>query len=64
MNDRRKQTIGLAIENFELRKKLVDELTLFGVDRCPKPGHMTLFESPWDGMFGVDRMVRWVTTWK
>jgi len=23
-----------------------------------------LFDSPWDGMFGMDRMVRWVTTYK
>jgi len=25
---------------------------------------MSLFDSPWDGMFGMDKMIRWVTTYK
>ena len=64
LNGRKQQTVGLTMKNTEMRKKFVDELTLFGVDRCPKLGTMTLFDSPWDGMFGLDRMVRWVVTWK
>jgi hypothetical protein len=63
-SDRRKQTLGLAVKDVERRKELVNALTFRGIDRCPPIGTLTLFESPWDGMFGVDKMVRWVTTWK
>ena len=64
LNSRHQQTVGLAMENNSQRTEFVDNLTLFGVDRCPKVGSMTLFDSPWDGMFAIDRMVRWVVTWK
>lgn len=61
--DRRKQTLGIALLG-EHRKELLDALTLSGVDRCPPFGEMTRFESPWDGMFSIDRMVRWVSASK
>lgn len=63
-NNRGVQTVGTAIRNVNKRKDFVKAISLYGVDRCPKVGSLTMFESPWDGMFSVDRMVRWVTTWK
>ena len=32
-----------------------------GVMRCPEIGRMLNFESPWDGIFLMERMVRWST---
>jgi len=64
LKDNRKiQSIGIAI-NDEERFDLVDKITFFGGDRCPTLGKMSFFDSPWDGMFGMDRMVRWITTYK
>lgn len=30
-----------------------------GVDRCPRIGQMGQFELPWDGLYVLDRLVRW-----
>ena len=62
-NDRKKQTLGSAITS-ENREKIIDDITLHGIDRCPRFGDMTLYESPWDGFFAIDRMVRWVGLYK
>jgi hypothetical protein len=53
------QTAGLAVG--ERRLKLADALTARGVERCPEVGRMSLYEAPWDGMYPMDRMVRWVS---
>ena len=58
------QTIGIAIDDIGKRTEFADRATLFRADRCPKVGEMSFFESPWDGMFALDRMVRWVTTYE
>lgn len=62
-NDRQKQTLGVGLT---LKNKLryLDKITFKGIDRCPDLGFLTFFESPWDGMFVFDRLVRWVTTYK
>ena len=60
-HNRKIQSIGLGISDNERRKKLVDLITLLGGDRCPYVGNMSKFHSPWDGIFGMDRMVRWVS---
>ena len=62
-SSRKIQTIAVVMEQ-EKRYELIDKLTLLAGDRCPNVGNMSLFDSPWDGMFGMDRMVRWVTTYK
>ncbi len=62
-NDRRKQTIGMALE-CQNRGEIVDFITKKGVDRCPQFGEMTFYEIPWDGFFALDRMVRWVSLYK
>lgn len=59
-NDRGKQTLGVALTK-ENKIKYLDKITLNGIDRCPDLGTMTFFESPWDGMFFFDRLIRWVT---
>jgi len=53
------QTAGLALG--ERRLKLADALTARGVERCPEVGRMSLYDAPWDGMYPMDRMVRWVS---
>ena len=60
---RKIQTIAIVM-NPEKRYEMIDKLTLLAGDRCPNVGNMSLFDSPWDGMFGMDRMVRWITTYK
>ena len=62
-SSRKIQTIAIVMEK-EKRYEIIDKLTLLAGDRCPNVGNMSLFDSPWDGMFGMDRMVRWVTTYK
>ncbi len=64
LKDNRKiQSIGISVDNNE-RFELIDKITFLGGDRCPSLGKMSFFDSPWDGMFGMDRMVRWITTYK
>jgi len=53
------QSAGLAVT--DRRLALADALTAHGVERCPKPGSMSLYDLPWDGMYPIDRMVRWVS---
>jgi hypothetical protein len=53
------QTAGLALG--ERRLRLADALTAHGVERCPEVGRMSLYDAPWDGMYPMDRMVRWVS---
>ena len=54
------QTIGIAA----LEDKAIDfanKATMAGVARCPLIGRMLNFEMPWDGLFLIDRLVRWNT---
>ena len=61
-NNKKIQTIGIVM-NKEKRLKLIDTLSLHGGDRSPTIGDMSTYENPWDGMFVMDRLVRWVTTY-
>ena len=60
-HNRKIQSIGLGIANLEKQEKIIDSITLSGGDRCPSIGNMSKFHSPWDGIFGMDRMVRWIS---
>jgi hypothetical protein len=53
------QTAGLAVD--DRRHALADALTARGVERCPAVGAMRIYDAPWDGLFVMDRMVRWVS---
>lgn len=59
-NNRNKQSLGVS-PGVKRETKMLDQLTRKGIDRIVDFGDMTLFDSPWDGLFAVDRMVRWVT---
>ena len=54
------QTIGIEAP----MDKAIDfaiKATEKGVARCPQIGRMLNFEMPWDGVFLIDRLVRWNT---
>jgi hypothetical protein len=59
---RNMQTMGVAVSD-DRRPGFVEQATVSGIDRCPPLGEMSYFQSPWDGMFAFDRLVRWVTTY-
>ena len=54
------QTIGLAA-NAEKAMRFASEAAERGAVRFPLPGKMLNFESPWDGMYVMDRLVKWNT---
>ncbi len=54
------QTIGLAA-NGDKALEFATKAAQQGAIRFPVPGKMLNFESPWDGMFVMDKMVRWNT---
>ena len=61
-SNRGMQTMGVSVSD-ERRQAFADSATVCGTDRCPPIGEMSFFQSPWDGMFAFDRLVRWVTTY-
>lgn len=53
------QTVGCALSP-ERKLLFAEKVSYAGIDRCPDVGLMSLYDSPWDGIFPMDRMVRWV----
>ncbi|MEE2960718.1 MAG: acyl-CoA reductase [Myxococcota bacterium] len=54
------QSVGLGLK--DSRKLEFAEMAIGrGVERLPDLGRMTHFDSPWDGMYVMERMVRWVS---
>lgn len=58
--DHNKQTLGLLIDD-ERKIQFAKHITAKGIERITDIGKMTLFDYPWDGMFPIDRFVRWVS---
>ena len=54
------QTIGIEAP-LEKAFEFADKATAKGVSRLPKIGRMLNFEMPWDGVFLIDRLVKWNT---
>lgn len=54
------QTIGIAAPQ-EKAIEFATKASEKGVARCPMIGRMLNFEMPWDGVFLIDRLVRWNT---
>ena len=54
------QTIGLSAP-VERAIPFANHATAKGVSRLPNIGRMLNFEMPWDGIFLIDRLVRWNT---
>ncbi|MEO0794235.1 MAG: acyl-CoA reductase [Verrucomicrobiota bacterium] len=52
------QTVGLGLKG-ETRLQFALEAARLGAERFPDIGRMTLFESPWDGLFPLERLVKW-----
>ena len=52
------QSAGVALSN-ERKEKFALLATARGIDRVPDVGAMTAYEVPWDGIFMIDRLVRW-----
>ncbi len=55
------QTIGTAIYDRNKLLEFTDAVTYKGVARCVLPGQMNFYDSPWDGIYFLNRLVRWVT---
>jgi hypothetical protein len=58
--DRDTQVIGLALPG-PRRWAIATVAGLAGVDRITEPGKMAEFAAPWDGVFPLERLVRWVS---
>jgi len=54
------QTVGISAP-LEKAMSFAEKATAKGVARCPMIGRMLNFEMPWDGIFLIDRLVRWNT---
>ena len=54
------RTVGLAMTG-EKRLHFANQIMQKGAMRCPDVGYMTHFDSPWDGLFALDKLVRWVS---
>lgn len=52
------QSIGVAMDKDSLLD-FARQAAIKGVDRFPKIGSMTLYEVPWDGMYVMDRFLKW-----
>ena len=61
---RKVQTIGCAVDDKAKLEAFADGATLRGVARCVNVGQMHLFDSPWDGMLVLSRLVNWVTLYR
>lgn len=53
------QTVGLAMQG-ERRLAFARQAALRGAERFPDVGRMTFFDSPWDGLYLMERLVKWV----
>jgi hypothetical protein len=53
------QTIGVAIADSDVYAMFVEGVLRRGVSRCVPLGQMNLYETPWDGMKPVARLVRY-----
>ena len=54
------QAVGLALPG-PRRQEVANRMAEAGVDRITVVGQMTEFTSPWDGIFPVEKMIRWIS---
>ena len=54
------QTVGTALSGAR-KLAFANAASARGVERFPDLGRMTYFDSPWDGLFPMDRLVRWIS---
>lgn len=53
------QTIGYAVEDKSKILKFADMVTTSGAARVVNIGTMNIYDSPWDGCFMINELVRW-----
>ncbi|HQU74190.1 MAG TPA: acyl-CoA reductase [Calditrichia bacterium] len=53
------QTIGIAMQDADERVAFCEQATRHGVARCVALGSMNNYDTPWDGILFINRMVRW-----
>jgi hypothetical protein len=58
--DHSKQTMGLSICN-EDKLAFSINATRKGIERITDLGKMSVYDHPWDGMFPMERFIRWVS---
>ena len=54
------QTIGLCL-NDNIKDSFAKEATSKGIERITEIGKMSIYDYPWDGMFPMERFIRWVS---
>lgn len=54
------QTLGLSISN-DSKKEFVKKAAAKGIERITDIGKMSIYDHPWDGIFPMDRFIRWVS---
>jgi hypothetical protein len=54
------QTMGICIEEYE-KLEFSKKATQKGIERVTELGKMSSFDYPWDGMFPINRFLRWVS---
>jgi hypothetical protein len=54
------QTVGTALAGAR-KLEFASAASARGVERFPDLGRTTFFDSPWDGLFPMDRLIKWVT---
>ena len=58
--DRNTQAVGLSLPGAR-RLAIAELIAEAGVDRITEPGAMAEFTTPWDGVFPLERLIRWVS---
>ncbi len=58
---RKVQCVAFMVRNSKKREKIAKTLSYLGIDRICQVGKMHEFTIPWDGIFPLSRMVRWVS---
>lgn len=54
------QTVGLGLGG-KRKLEFAEKAGSLGAERFPDIGRMTYFDTPWDGLILLDRLVRWVS---
>ena len=58
---RKIQCVSFMVKNSKKRERIAKTLSYLGIDRICEVGKMHEFTIPWDGIFPLSRMVRWVS---
>ncbi len=55
------QTIGIALEDHRKSLEFCEKATYQGASRCVDIGSMNDYDTPWDGILFMNRLVRWTS---